>query len=505
MNVLVYLCDKGTECIDMLNLSLAIEEYKKGNNIFILNCDSSIGMCDRNPNKNCAFCKACELIRKYNIKKFAPKDVEVHQMREYSKIIDKTKLPKLQYNNAEELRALTYKGIDIGFGVMSTYISKTRNLNPKITDESRKYFDAEIEAQLYSLAVIEMLQEQNHFELMIFYNGRNIKEKAFLNFCQREGIDFWCTESRRDKDGRQFIDNYWNTIPHDMTTRGKKILECWNEAPEPLEERKLIAKSFYENRRNAKPAGDKIYTANQVVGEMPKDWNNNIENIVIFNSSEDEFCAVSHEYDEEAVFKYQIEGIKAIAEHYKDDKTKMFTLRVHPNLMNIPYKYHTDLYKLDFPNLRIIPGNSSVSTYSLMDAADKIIVFGSTTGIESVYWRKPVICLAGALYRDLDVVYKPKNINELWQFIEQKDLACKYNDNVLAYGYYIMQGKLDLCKNFDIDLYLKIIFGRHIRGYACAKMLGSKFIYGFVVAILEETAKRLNHFKQFKTIPTEEA
>ena len=96
---------------------------------------------------------------------------------------------------------------------------------------------------------------------------------------------------------------------------------------------------------------------------------------------------MSKEFDDGAFFPSQIEGIKSIVEHYKHDKTKHFTLRVHPNLKKVSYKYHLDLYNLNYSNLTVVRSNSPISTYALMDAASKIIVFGSTTGIESVYWK----------------------------------------------------------------------------------------------------------------------
>ena len=57
----------------------------------------------------------------------------------------------------------------------------------------------------------------------------------------------------------------------------------------------------------------------------------------------------------------------------------------------MPYKYHTDLLKLGekYPNMTVIPGGSSLSTYALIDRADVVVVWGSTTGAEAVYHGKP--------------------------------------------------------------------------------------------------------------------
>lgn len=501
MNVLIFLSDIGSECTDVQELDIAISEAAKGNQIYLLNCDNSLGLCVRNPKGNSAYCKSCQLFRSLNIKHYAPKNTIVLNVCDILKELNTINDESLSYSNSKELRALTYDGFDIGMGVMSTYISVTRNLNPQINKTSRKYFDALVNVQLRFRRVLSYLQKQYNFGLVVFSNGRNIPNKTILNFCQQSNIDYWCVETKQKRTGTNYIDNYWCTIPHDLTIQGKKIKEGWNNSPIGSNEKINIAKSFYENRRNANPAGDKVYTINQISGQLPDDWNANKENIVIFNSSEDEFCAVSKEYDKEALFASQIAGIHSILEHYREDPSKMFTLRVHPNLMKIGYKYHTDLYKIKYPNFRVIPSDSPISTYSLIDEADKVIVFGSTTGIESVYWGKPVICLAGAYYRDLNVVYKPNDIEELWQLISTENLKCKFNDNVLAFGYYIMGNNFKTTDHLNIDYYKANFFGKNIYAFKSGRLFGSNYLYALLVSILEKLSKRTLFFDDFKNIP----
>ena len=214
---------------------------------------------------------------------------------------------------------------------------------------------------------------------------------------------------------------------------------------------------------------------------MPEEWKNDVENIVIFNSSEDEFSAVSKEFDDGAFFPSQIEGIKSIVEHYKHDKTKHFTLRVHPNLKKVSYKYHLDLYNLNYSNLTVVRSNSPISTYALMDAASKIIVFGSTTGIESVYWKKPVICLAAAYYKPMNITYNPKTMEELWKYIDTPELACLYSDDVLKYGYYYMSSNHEKTKYIKTDR-VRLNFCSHtLQCYNYQKLFGSNFLYALLI------------------------
>jgi len=504
MKVLVFLCGTGLISPNGQHIDMAIEEIKKENQVFYLACDSSIGLCMNNPLKNPIYCKYCQFCTRNDVKHLAPAGTKINWMHEYTKDVDREDLPSFDYKDAAELKAITYQGVDIGLGVMSTYISLTRNLNPKITQVTKSYFDALIEEQLVILHVIQKLQQKHKFGLFIFQNGRGSQLKPFLNYCQTNNIDFWCTEDFGYSRKRNYMNNFWCDIPHSISAYNKKYKECWETSIETFEEREKIARSFFENRRNAIPAGDKVYVKNQEKGLMPDDWNDNVENIVFFNSSEDEFCSVSKEFDDAKFFKNQVEGVKQIVEHYVGDKTKHFTLRIHPNLMKIPYKYHTDFYKLKYPNLTVVSGDSPVSTYSLMDAADKIIVFGSTAGIESVYWGKPVICLAASFYRDLHLVYNPQNIDDLWKTIETKDLPCLYNERILEYGYFYMSDNHERTKHINIDTYSINFKGKRRLCFKYQKLFGSTWIYLIVNTIFDKVIAR-RFFVAFNHLPTEEA
>lgn len=500
MKVFIYIADFSWGNTDGHHLDIAIEEINAGNEVFILNCDNSIGLCMRNPYGNNLKCKLCAFCQKTSLKKYLLPNIEQHWMHEYVSRCDINSLPKLEYKNSNDLKKLTYKGIEIGYGVLSTYISLTRNLNPKINADSRKYFDALIQEQLITLNVIEELQAQYHFDKYIFQNGRGAQFKPILNFCEKNNIEFICTEYIVKKE-QFFLNDYKNTIPHNIHAVCKRMEKMYCEV---LAKRGELCQkeaiSFFENRRNAKPAGDKVYTKNQQIGLMPQEWNNSVENIVIFNSSEDEFAAISKEFDEEALFRNQIEGIIAIVEHYRNDKTKHFTLRVHPNLNGIPYKYHTDLYKFKYKNLTVIPSNSPISTYTLMDAADKIIVFGSTTGAEAAYWGKPVICLAAAFYKDLKVTYKPDSIDKLWNLIDSKKLPPLEGKKALPFGFYFMSSDFPKTKYIDCDIYEKKIFGKKASCYNYQKILNSNFLYCLIWKIINN----INLFSKFKKIPIQE-
>ena len=163
-----------------------------------------------------------------------------------------------------------------------------------------------------------------------------------------------------------------------------------------------------------------------------------MHNILIFNSSEDEFASLGEEFEGKSLFESQYVGVKHLISEFKDVEGYHFYLRVHPNLKNVHDKYHTALYDLfeGVSNFTIIPANSPISTYSLIDNCDKVVVFGSTTGPEAVYWGKPTILLSYGAYSYLNICYTPKNTSELRQLILDKSLPAKDKMGAIKYGYY---------------------------------------------------------------------
>lgn len=170
---------------------------------------------------------------------------------------------------------------------------------------------------------------------------------------------------------------------------------------------------------------------------LPNNWNPRKHNIVVFNSSEDEFATIGPDFEKYKLFGSQLEGLIFIKEELKDNPEVQVTLRIHPNLSNIKYKYVSDLYQLRSKNFNIISADSNVSSYALLENADTVIVFGSTIGIEAVYWKKPTILLGGSMYYKLNCTYTPKTHDQLKSLLIKK-LEPMDNIQAIKFGYYRM-------------------------------------------------------------------
>lgn len=475
MKVLIYATSKqGFQ--EGSALEEACVHYHQGDEVIYLHCGSIIGACNNCPLYNKAICKLCQRSMRLRAKKYLP-EYTIHSVNEFYTDEIKGIVSRIDFpmNTAEQVRNISYMGIEIGYGAFSTYISLTRNMNPEMNNDVKRYLKSLLIQQIKLIHILMNVVESFNPDLIVFHNGRFAQYRPVLGVAKMRGIHYICTETFQLADGTALKNNFLDSIPHGLDACTREYESYWNNYANS-EKKEKIGKMFFENRRFGRYSGDKIYIKSQQAGKIPEEWDERKENIVIFNSSEDEFCAINKEIDSFALFKSQIEGIKVIMEHYKNDQSKHFYLRIHPNLRDVPYSYHMDLYKLCYPNFSIISGDSPVSSYSILDKANKVIVFGSTMGIEATYWGKPVICLAYARYLKLNVVYKPNDVEQLWSLIDS-ELSPKNNYNALKYGFYYMSDEHESFRYIDNAVDSYFFRGKKYNFPRYCKLFGSTFLY----------------------------
>lgn len=427
---------------DNLALDEVMVRRKMGYEVYLVGCDETIGICNHNNVASCLFCKYCKHIMHNKFKELS-NDNKIHcyslsDLKEKYYTGLSQKHPVYNYDNIKELKAIVYKNVDIGFGAFSEFATATRNIMPSFNSFFKKYINFILERECVLTDILIGLMDDIQFDAVCFHNGRFPNYKPFCNLAERRGINFVVTELQKDIHGNMTKNYFYNDVPHSVKAIGHKAIRIWQRSSE---DKVKVAEDFFNNRRHGKYAGDKIYTSMQKEGLLPEEFDGEKINIAIFNSSEDEYISISNEFDNGNLYENQYTGLKDIFDHYKKRKDIHFYLRIHPNLKKVPYRSHTDLYKLKYDNVTIIPPADSISSYALMDACDKVVVFLSSMGLESNYWGKPVIALSLSEYDVLDLVYTPKTREELWKLIEDPTIKAKNQRDSLIMAYYYMGGE----------------------------------------------------------------
>ena len=468
-------------------LEEAEELMASGFEVHFCYCSGILDSCFCNPHGNravCAICKWCQrrLLVPYRnrmrIVPLGPSD-DVRDM-------------PFEYSDNESIKKLKYKNVLVGYGALSNYVSLTRNAAPRVDDGFRAYFDHQLNVLCAYVDCVEKVFDDVSPDMVSFVTGRNAEQRPFLDLAKSRDIHVRCNEfvGNPSDPGMLYKIVFEDELPHNVMLNHRLIEKVWGESEESEDKKYEIGRSFYENRASGAKLNtlDLSFTSRFKDGALPANLDPSRKHLVIFNSSEDEFVSVGSEFDSYAVFPSQLEGIVALMEALKDSDYQVF-LRIHPNLTGIDYPFHTDIYDLGtrYDNLTIIPPDSPVSSYALLEVSDKVVVFGSTMGVESAYRGKPTILLAGAFYSHLDVCYAPTSAAEAISLALDPELPPKKNVlGAIKYGYYIQrQYTLGHAPKYvdirNMALTPRRIFGSRARYGAYMKLWGSRRAMAYVL------------------------
>lgn len=317
------------------------------------------------------------------------------------------------------IKAYCYDGVDVGQAAYSSYIAQSRDqdLEGWLVRRSLNMLLSTTE-QLVSW--FQRTLEATSFDKIILYNGRQNQYRPLLRVAQQKNLPIDVMEYSGQDANCVYM--FKNQLPQDLEVLQDAINECWaNFKGDPLE----AAESFYAFKRAGGVVNDlRSYVKGQTQGLLPAGWDASKHNIAIFNSSEDEYAAVGGEYDK-TLYINQTEAMHRLCESLKDDPGVMLWLRIHPNLSNVHWSFAEKLLLLEerYSNVRVIPGDSKVSTYDLLDACNTAVSFGSTMGIEAIYWGKPSILLGRCVYERFGSVYTPRTHEEAVGLIRTRQLT----------------------------------------------------------------------------------
>jgi len=294
-------------------------------------------------------------------------------------------------------------------------------------------------------SLISNLLDHGGYDAIVIFNGRfaSVKGAVLAATCLSKPIYFHergCSKEKFSLKGYQ---------PHDRTRFQADIRENWYQSkcyPSALQ----TANEFFLSQRAGTPQGWISFndcmipgaSASLISQAKAKASSKAGRVICFFTSSEDEYVSTEGVFESSGFeWKSQDEACRALAKA-ADKYGHSLVIRNHPHLR---YKSIADMSKwdnLEFiddqHNLTLIRSDSVVDSYELINACDLVVVYGSTVGIEAVYWKKPVIVMSDTLYDEIGAsIYKPLTIDGLDALIGNIDNLLVEKNSALPYGYYI--------------------------------------------------------------------
>lgn len=458
-------------------LNEILSSVDDGDKVYWGQCRGILSSCMMNIDGNSMCCSLCRLQYKSLIKNFGGQ-VEVVSFTHNESI----KYEEIPFKSIEEIKKLEYREVHVGLSILSYYFSVTRNINPDITHNFCRYINRIASDMFSQIDAIYDFVDKEKPDVISIYNGRLYESRALYDIAKARGIKFESLEIVGGMNEPAMMVKYNNVLPHDIGYFAQKASWVWEVSKDTEEKKKRIASDFFVRRKKGIQAGDKVYVADQVQGKLPENLNLDKMNIMIFNSSADELAALGGEWDKDVLFNSQYEAIDYMLSH--SSPTIHYYLRIHPNLQNVHYGFVTELYDLSkkHTNITIIEPLSDISSYALLDAADKVVVFGSTMGVEANFWGKPVILIGRSFYYNMDVAYHSNTKEELIQLLHSELLAKSKLDS-MKYGYYILDTTYRVVqKKYNVDINpVDITFcGQRLRFVPYLKLWNSVLLFKLI-------------------------
>jgi hypothetical protein len=446
-------------------LSIVQELMDEGHEIVFIGCSRSVPACTANLDHTRSICNYCISRRRKGLELLSGDLVE-RDLLDYVSPERATEIRSSvdQIGDVTTLRALEYRRADVGYAAYSSYAYVSKKSEPDLSRRSvRKVIQHLIHTGKITYEAISNAIATERPDRVVLYHGRSAIDRAALRACQHAGVECLIYESALSLNE---LTSFKNALPQDIENTVRMAAEFWERAPADKYE---VGRSFFEMRRNGASrvlasgteiaTQDRSFIDRQVQGRLPGDWSESRKNVVVYGTSNDEFDAISSEYDD-GIYRDQIDALDQISRSLEDDPTIHLYFRLHPRQAGVRNAYTTGLEKLgeQRANVTIVAAGSDVSSYALLDGADIVLAFRSTMSIEAVYWGKPCIVLSASIYKPLGATYNPSSHEEVVELI-RSNLAPKDKTPAIKMGYYLMK------RGFS-NPYFKADVGQGRRGYS---------------------------------------
>jgi len=346
--------------------------------------------------------------------------------------------PLAEIKDIEQVKQLHYKDFNIGLGMTSSLISYLRDPKPDLAPYPHLLscmFDSAVAVYEFSKS---LLSKQNKDTEVIFMNGRFCCYRALYQAILELNFPYKIHEGGCDSEHFTL----YPSRPHDLITNQRYMLGAWQMSGANQDSIAAAEHFFAKNRQGIGEIGYiERFSKGQIEGQLPP-LPTTKKIISFFTSTEDEyeglFDLIEHRY-----WLDQFDLLQDLLTFIKEHSAYHLVVRIHPHMKKsapkLLLKWREFLTGLtaQSDSITLIDEYSTCSSYSLIDISDKVVTYGSQTGIEAVFFGRPSI-MAGpmAWYSEFECIYKPKSSKELFACLLSDELTAN-RESAYPYGYYM--------------------------------------------------------------------
>lgn len=314
-------------------------------------------------------------------------------------------LPVVTARYRTALRTLTYRDATLGRALLQVNPDR----ETPVTDEflwPEKWVKKSIRSYAWVYDQTRHVIEQTGATFAAVFNGRFLHDHAVAEAARHAGIPVLSYDfGGNDTDFDITIDD-----THDWSALQGRMRRMYDEW-DPDERVRLGSRWFNERRTHTDPR-NRLFVESQTRGhglELPADK----KVIVYFSSSGDEISELDLDWSE--YFYGQPGALKTLADEVRRLGDAILIVRTHPHKRMKPKRDVADWYEAVAaaqPDIHI-DEFSDIDSYTLMDQADLVVTYGSTTGVEAGYAKRPVVVMGPCAYDELGCATRVRTVEEL--------------------------------------------------------------------------------------------
>lgn len=334
--------------------------------------------------------------------------------------------------NEEKLRVFSYLDIPVGehawAGALRFYARGTIEDEPYRDEILNRY----LRAAMITARVMKNLYEKESYDCALFHHGIYIPQGVIGEVSRRNNIRIvnWNPAYR----SRCFIFSHGDTYHHTLMNEptGQWDLISWNPRL------KKMIMEYLESRRQG--THDWIYFHEKP--KEDKDWIRSElgirSDIPCIGLLTNVFWDAQLHYPANA-FSNMMEWIIETIYYFIHRPELNLVIRIHPaeirgsipSRQTVKDEIFKEFHKLP-GNIIVIPPESPISTYSVMELCNAAIIYGTKTGVELTSMGIPVIVAGEAWIRNKGITFDARTKDEYFSFLDRLPFEEQMGEEKLA-------------------------------------------------------------------------
>ncbi len=409
MNVLIFSHVQLWPLHHAETIEIALNHLNMGDVVYILSCTGGLSTCPANPAHNQKKCESCRRQTEYSRREFLK---DCHHIEFVASNTFKVDISNVM--TVEKLRQFKLDDIPVGALALSQLVSREKDSYVRLED-----FKGELERWIingFELAKFtENILLEKNINKVYSWNGRRISDGAVCFAAKKVGVPYEVYISGVVLGTYMTLDalNVQGIEAHKVRIAALKHriqsgeIESWKDE----------AEKFYQNQKlgNDQFPGFVHFASNY----RKKKINFQKKCLVIYTSSFHEYFSIEEFVG--GIYQDHYDGLRKLLSEKSLRNIYDVFVRWHPNLRNAGAEEKDVVSKIigefSFDGITHFAPDDEVDSYNLCDAADVVLSFGSTMGIEAAYYGKASVIVGRAWYEDLGCMYKPSTHSALIELL----------------------------------------------------------------------------------------